>query len=64
MTELYNSGDVKDPRHLYTALNYLQCYYELGEREDREGSIATIYDSIIPAILTPLNMTLSNIIDL
>jgi hypothetical protein len=59
VTELYNSGNVKDPRHLYTALGQLQCYYEMGEREDRVGSIATIYDSIIPANLSSLNMTMS-----
>jgi hypothetical protein len=62
ITELYNGGVVKDPTHLYTALQSLRCYYKFGEREDREGSIATIYDSIIPKNLTTSGMTTSNII--
>ena len=62
VVELYNSGDVKDPTHLYTALSDLRCYYRMGEREYTEGSIATIYDSIIPSNLTTSGMTLSSIV--
>ena len=62
VTELFNSGDVKDPTHLYSALPNLVSYYRMGEREFIENSVVDIFDSIVPVDLPSVGMTTADII--
>lgn len=44
IAEYWNSGDVKDPRHIYSAIDDLSYYIPAGEIENAENSVSTIYE--------------------